>query len=69
MQQASWIIGGVQQTAIDRHLLRIALGAQLYVGDPGVKLLPVTGGKDHISLRFDVVGGSIGAKGDGRLVR
>ena len=56
MQQASGIIGGVQQTAIYRDLLRIALGAELNLRDPSVELLPAGAGKDHVSLRFDVVG-------------
>ena len=37
--------------------------------DPGVDLLPVAAGKDHMSLRLDLVGGSIGTEGDGRLIR
>ncbi len=47
----------------------IALRAQIDMRDPGVELLPVTAGEDHMSLRLDLVGGSIGAEGDRRLIR
>ena len=69
MKQAGRIIGHVKQTSIHGRPLRLALRAQVNMRDPGIDLLPVTAGENHMPFRLDLVSRSIGAEGDGRLIR
>ena len=68
-KQACRIIGHVEQAAIHDRLLRHALRAQIDMRDPGVDLLPVAPGEDHVPLRQNLVSRPIGAEGDRRLIR
>ncbi len=44
-------------------------GAEIDMRGSGVDLLPIAAGEDHMPFRHDLVGRSIGAEGDRRLIR
>jgi hypothetical protein len=69
MDEAGRAVGNVEHASLHNRLLRLALRAQVDVRDAGIDLLAVILGQNYVSLGQDLVRRSVGAEGDGCLIR
>ena len=68
MKQAGRTVGDVEKTAVHGRPFRLAFWTQVNMCLPGVDLLAVTAGENHVPLGFDLIGRTIGAEGDRGLI-